>query len=382
LTISGNLTDGTGTLALAKVMPGTVSLSGANTYTGNTTISAGTLALAATGSISNSANLTLAAGATLDVSAISAFALTSSNTLNAAGTASAATLNGASGGTVNLGSRPIILTYDGTHPALTISQGTLQLSGNAFTVNKATPLASGTYAIVQQTSGNITSAGTYTVTGTAIDSTHYGTIAVSVGNVVLTVALKPTVTGKSYSRAPGTALKIYASDLAATATVDSSLSYTATFDHSASTTANSVTLGNNGQSGNSAILIYPSTAANSADSFSYTINDGHGGTVSGTVTITVNSGATGQATINVAGQSATLGFFGVPGYHYVVQRSVDSLSNWQDLTGVTTGDVTPSGTSVDGNGVITAPSGGAFNVTDSSPPSNPTSVYYQLRAAP
>jgi hypothetical protein len=234
---------------------------------------------------------------------------------------------------------------------------------------------------VQQTSGNITASGTFTVSGTAIDSMHYGTVSVSGGNVNLTVALKPTVTGKSYSRAPGTAVKIYASDLAATATVDSLLSYTATFDHCASTTANSVTLGNNGQSGNSAIMVYPGNAANSDDSFSYTVNDGHGGTVSGTVSITINNNVTGQATINLVGQAATLGFFGIPGYHYIVQRSVDGLNNWQDLTSVTTSDVTPSGTSVS-SGVVTAPSGGSFTVTDPSPPSNPASVYYQLRATP
>lgn len=380
---AGVIENGNGTLALTKEGSGTQTLTGINTYTGNTTISAGTLALSGSGAINSSATISIAAGVTFDVSAISSYSLSSSTTLNAAGTASAATINGASGGTVNLGSRPITLTYDGSHPALTISQGTLQLNGNAFTVNKAAALASGTYVIAQQASGNITSSGTFTVSGTAIDSTHYGTVSVSGGNVNLTVALKPTVAGKSYSRAPGTAIKIYASDLAATATVDSSLGYTATFDHCASTTANSVTLGNNGQTaGNSAILVYPGNAANSSDSFSYTINDGYGGTVSGTGTITINNNVTGQASINLVRQTATLGFFGVPGYHYIVQRSVDSLNNWQDLTSVTTSDVTPSGTSVDGNGVITAPSGGAFTVTDSSPPSNPTSVYYQLRAAP
>jgi len=376
------LYSGVGGLNVSLATGGSQTLTGANTYTGNTTINAGTLKLSGSGSINNTPQISLAAGATLDVSGISSYSLSSSTTLSASGTTSAAAINGAAGGTVNLGSRPVVLTYDGAHPALTISQGTLQLNGNAFTVNKAAALASGTYIIAQQASGNISASGTLTVSGTAIDSSHYGTVSVSGGNVNLTVALKPTVTGKTYSRAPGTAVKIYASDLAATATVDSSLSYTATFDHCAATTANSVTLGNNGQtSGNSAIFIYPGNAANSTDSFSYTINDGHGGTVSGTVNITINNNSTGQATINLAGQTATLGFFGIPGYHYVVQRSVNSLSNWQDLTSVTTSDVTPGGTSVS-SGVITAPSGGAFTVTDPSPPSNPTSVYYQLRAAP
>jgi hypothetical protein len=120
------------------------------------------------------------------VSAISTFALTSSNNLIAAGTASAATLNGANGGTVNLGSQPITLTYDGWHPALTISQGALVLNGNAFTVNSTSPLAPGNYNLVSATSA-ITSAGTYSVAGTAIGAGTYGTVTVSGNNVVLAV---------------------------------------------------------------------------------------------------------------------------------------------------------------------------------------------------
>ena len=180
-------------LALTKSGINTLTISGANTYTGNTTISAGTLALGATGSVSNTPNLNLAAGATLDVSAISAFALTSSNTLNAAGTASAATLNGASGGTVSLGSQPVVLTYDGSNPALTIAQGTLVLNGNAFTVNKATPLTAGSYNIVAASSA-ITSAGTYSVSGTAIGGGTVGTVTVSGNNVVLTIQNTTTTT--------------------------------------------------------------------------------------------------------------------------------------------------------------------------------------------
>jgi len=137
-----------GPLSLNKVGTGTLTLSGPNTFTGNTTVTGGTLALGTTGSISNSPSIMLAAGATFDVSAISTFALSGSTALNAAGTASAATITGAGGGTVNLGSQPIILTYDGSHPALTISQGTLQLNGNSFAVNSDSPLAPGTYDIV------------------------------------------------------------------------------------------------------------------------------------------------------------------------------------------------------------------------------------------
>ena len=183
-TLSGVIS-GSGTLTESG--PGILTLSGTNTYTGVTTVNSGTLALGATGSINSTPQIAIAAGATLDVSAISAFALSGSNTLSAAGTASAATIKGASGGTVNFGSQPVTLAYDGTHPALTIGQGTLQLNGNAFTVTNAGPLASGAYTIISQSSGNISGAGTYSVTGTAIGSGSAGTVTVSGGNVVLTV---------------------------------------------------------------------------------------------------------------------------------------------------------------------------------------------------
>ncbi len=177
-----------GPQGIIKTNTGILLLNGANTYTGNTTISQGTLALGATGSISNSPTVSLAAGATFDVSAISAFTFTSSNKLSATGTASAATIYGASGGTVSLGSQPVTLTFDGTHPALTVSQGTLVLNGNAFTVNSGSPLALGSYNIVSASSA-ITSAGVYSVTGTAIPAGSVGVVSVSGNNVVLTIGV-------------------------------------------------------------------------------------------------------------------------------------------------------------------------------------------------
>jgi autotransporter-associated beta strand protein len=372
--ILSGVISGIGTMT--KSASGTLTLSGANTYTGNTTISGGTLALGTSGSINSTPIISLAAGATFDVSAISAYTLSSSTALSAAGTASAATINGASGGTVSLGSRPITLTYDGSHPALTLSQGTLQLNGNAFTVNKGTALASGTYAIAQQASGNITSSGAYpTVTGTAIDGSHIGTISVSSGNVNLIVDMPPLAVADSYSRAPGVGIKIHASDLLANDTdADSD---TLTYVSCDATSAKGVSLGTSG-SGNSTLIIYPSSAGNSTDSFHYTISDGHGGAASGTVSITINTTVTGQqATITVSGGQATLKFFGIPGYHYAVQRSPD-ISSWSDII-VTSSDAA----NVDNNlgySVLTAPTGGAFTAVDGSAPGS--SAYYRLRAAP
>ena len=165
----------------------TLTLNFTNTYTGPTIIGSGTLALGPNGVISNSPSISIAAGATFDVSANPAFSLTASNSLVAAGTTAPATINGALGGTVSFGSQPISLTYDGTDVPLTISQGTLVLNSNTFTVNgPALPL--GTYTLISQASGTITSSGTFAVTGTAIPTNLLASIVVSNSVVDLVIA--------------------------------------------------------------------------------------------------------------------------------------------------------------------------------------------------
>ena len=193
---------------------GLVYLEGTNTYTGNTAISSPSiLSLYYAGSISNSASISIAAGAALDVSGYTndlgakAFALVSGQTLVASGSgtttaygsANAAVINGNAAGTVSLGSQPITLNYtptsftgDATHPSLYVPQGTLALNGNAFTVNNlaASPLGGGTYVLIQQANGNISSAGSYSVnvTGSGLVAGASASISVSGGSVNLVVA--------------------------------------------------------------------------------------------------------------------------------------------------------------------------------------------------
>ena len=107
------------------------------------------------------------------------------------GTTAAAIIGGSSG-TVSLGSRPVTLNYDGAHPALYVSQGKLSLNANSFTVNNVsgTALGYGTYTVIQQASGSITSTGSYSVSVTGSGKVANSTAAVSVsgGTVLLTIA--------------------------------------------------------------------------------------------------------------------------------------------------------------------------------------------------
>ncbi len=144
---SGTIQNGTGQLGLTKTGSGTLTLSGANSYTGTTTVNAGTLSL--TGSLNVGAatiSSITAAGATysgsgiltagtLNHSGAGTLSLTGANMLNAiaaSGTIGAFTLNNAR--SIALGSIAstgrIIVTATGASSDLTLSGGTA-VSSNA-----------------------------------------------------------------------------------------------------------------------------------------------------------------------------------------------------------------------------------------------------------
>ncbi|ADU39106.1 autotransporter outer membrane beta-barrel domain-containing protein [Variovorax paradoxus] len=106
-TLSGNITGGG---FITKIGNGTLTLSGANSYTGATDVAAGTLKAGATGTFSAASAHTVRSGATLDLAGFSqtVASLANSGTVSLVGTAPGTTLtvNGAyvgSGGVLRLG---------------------------------------------------------------------------------------------------------------------------------------------------------------------------------------------------------------------------------------------------------------------------------------
>jgi len=136
LTVSNVIKDGSGDYpgigTLQKSGPGTMLLTGAETYTGATNVTNGVLALSGAGHLA-SATITVSAGATLDVSAVGGYTFNTGLTPNTAQTvniASGGTLAGPS--TVPVGSTLIAGHATGTNTDITgdlTSLGTLFVGG-------------------------------------------------------------------------------------------------------------------------------------------------------------------------------------------------------------------------------------------------------------
>ena len=203
-TLSGIIS---GTGALTDSGTGPLTLSAPESYTGVTTVGPGaTLALSSSGSINASPLLNLPAGGSFDVSAYGlSFILGGGTTLRAAGTgtsvgSTAATVKGGASATVNIASlvlsfAPQTFSGDTTHPALYVSQGSLNLSGTGITVSNATatPLGAGTYSLVQVANNNLSVASAnVTVTGAGLAAGATASLAVSGGTLNLVVATTGT----------------------------------------------------------------------------------------------------------------------------------------------------------------------------------------------
>jgi outer membrane autotransporter protein len=171
-TFSGVIQDGAGTMALTKTSGGTLTLSGANTYTGTTTVNAGRLDV--TGSIASTVvNVSGSGGLTVDGSSLADTAVvTLSNSANltvSGGNEVIGALNGVGTTTLSLTGS---LTTGGANTDTTFAgvasgaggltkagTGTFTLSG-ANTYTGATRVEGGTLAVTGSIAGNVTVDGT------------------------------------------------------------------------------------------------------------------------------------------------------------------------------------------------------------------------------
>lgn len=186
--------------------PGTLVFGQANTYIGKWSFNAKTNQLSNTSALGTGPNANVGAGAILDLTAFgaSSFIPTTagfggSGIGTAVGSTAAAVVADA-GGTLDLSGKNINLTFtpaslsgDLTRPALHIAQGTLALSGNTFFINNAsgTPLGVGTYRLITQAAGSITSGGGYAalISGSGAVGGSSAAIVVSGGNVDLVISI-------------------------------------------------------------------------------------------------------------------------------------------------------------------------------------------------
>lgn len=148
--VTGAINLGSG--GLTKTQSGEWILTGANSYTGPTLITAGSLLLSGSASIAGSTNIALSSNARFDVSYLTTtMALGASQTLSLAGT------NSVLNGNLNLAAGALAITYTNGLPSLSVTNGTLALSGNVVTVTvSGATLPAGNYKLIARaTAGNV-----------------------------------------------------------------------------------------------------------------------------------------------------------------------------------------------------------------------------------
>lgn len=147
LTVSGKIS-GSGALNLSSG-GSPIILTGTNTYSGPTYLLSGTLILNNKGSLT-SPWLSLGGGAMLDVSGLSStFVLGASQTLSNSSTAT-----GLLKGSLRTSNGIVEVSFDGTTPVFTITNGTLTLSTNTvFRIHNTVPFAPGIYPLITLLSG-------------------------------------------------------------------------------------------------------------------------------------------------------------------------------------------------------------------------------------
>lgn len=213
VTFTGAIGDGGNAFGITKAGAGSITLSGANTYTGATTINAGTLTLSGSASIANSSAITVGSGGTFDVSGLTtALSLGASQSLksSATGANTTATITVASskGITLSAGGLQFTAYGGGATAPLTVtgaSAGSLALASSPITVTTTSELAAGTYKLIAK-GGSVTAAvsgtiGTLTMGGSGLASNTTGALSIVNGELILTVTATPILTAATLTSA-------------------------------------------------------------------------------------------------------------------------------------------------------------------------------------
>ncbi len=377
LTIGNNANTFTGGAAdstLHIAGPGTVFFSQSANYSGKLSVDSGTNQISVQGALGTGPNLNVNAGATFDTTPmggqvynLDTKAFSASGTGIAVGS-TAATVSADPNGIIDFGPKPISLTFTPTgatgdtgHPALYCSSGTLAFHGNSFTINNAsgTPLGLGTYQLVSQAGGSISTSGAFVtlVTGAGLAPGCIAEITAVSGNLNMVVTAytpKPLVWKGTDPTTPATwdrqgSLNWLSGGNPSTFNIYDSVTFNAT-----GSTAPLVTL---------AGVVQPSTLLVDTSANDYTFTGANGQIAGSTSLIKVSAGTLTLATANTYSGGTAIS-------NGVIKLGIDEGVSSAGVAGVN--DLTVVGPGVfdlnnfsntvnglNGNGIIDITGGGA-----------------------
>jgi autotransporter-associated beta strand protein len=325
---------------LTKLGSGVLTLGGANSYTGSTMVSNGTLVLSGAGSIAASPAINVGGGAVLDVGSVSGgFVLGAAQTLRGNGT-----INGpvAVNGTVSPGNSTGALTFNNTLVLNSSATNVMELDKAAAT-NDLITAASITYggrlvlnSLTTQPVGgdsfklfNATAySGSFAASSLpALAPTENWWLGSLTNNGTLVVNRAPVVSNFNLGAIAGAAatLRIIGGKYAPADPDGDALTVSAV----SSPTTNSATVTTDGIS----VSYTAPTNFSGTDSFTYSVNDGRGGTTTATVAVTVTTANAASFNLvsapHIFGGAFHVGFAGIPNFTYRVDRSTNVSGPWE-----------------------------------------------------